>query len=247
MLSVSTAESIMRLLSDALLAHPEPKEYADRYITAATLQFRSHFRAAHELLRAGFEAEVWILIRSMSELLVRTKWVKRDRSNALWIVIGTEMKDLNRFVGQKAPSKLRAKAIQSIQQRLDEVKPFLPRNARYWKRNKPGEFAALPSAETMAKECGLLKVYRTWFKLASDHTHSSPRVLERFMAADEKGNFQNWILDPTPNDLSTTCTRLNCLAVGFMRYLAQFGWPIDKVHLQQINDALVQNLKRKRE
>jgi len=116
------------------------------------------------LLRSGFDTEAWILIRSLTELFIRAKWVKRNRSNAVWIVLGTEMKQLNQFKGQKVRSRMKTKAIQCIEQQLDKLKPNLPRGSRYWNRNKSGEFATLPSTETMARECGLLKIYRTWFK-----------------------------------------------------------------------------------
>jgi hypothetical protein len=170
----------------------------------------------------------------MTELLIRTKWVKRAKSNAVWIIIGTELKELNRFRGQKARSRLKAKAIQGIQQRLDALKPKLPRNARYWNRKKPGEFASLPTTETMAKECGLLKVYRTWFKLGSDHMHNSHRVLEGFMVTDRQGNLKHWVLDPVASDLAGTFHRLDCITAAFMGYLQKFGWPIDKNRLEEV-------------
>jgi Family of unknown function (DUF5677) len=234
----SVAGEIEKILSEALLSLPQPKDYADLYITAAALKFRSHFRAARVLLHSGFDMEAWILIRSLTELLIRTKWVKHNKSNAVWIIVGTELKELNQFKGQKTRSKMKTKAIESIQERLDTRKSQLPRNARYWNPNRPGELAALPSAEAMARECGLLKVYRSWFKLGSDHTHSSHRVLERFMAVDENGIFKNWILDPKPEGSSATGDRLNCLAVGFLAYLRKFGWLIDDARLRAATAAL---------
>lgn len=233
-----TGKELERLLSEVLLSAPQPKDFADLYITGAGLQFRSHFRAAHVLLRSEFDVEAWILIRSMSELLIRTKWVKRNKSNAVWIILGTETKDLNRFKSQKERSKLKTKAIQSIERGLNEVKPRLQRNARYWNSKSPSELASLPSIETMAKECGLLKTYRTWFKFGSDHTHSSHRTLERFMATDQKGNLRHWILDPPPADLSVTRYRLNCIAVGYLGCLLQFGWRIDKTRLEEITKEM---------
>jgi len=238
-------EEIEKLLSEVLISAPQPDEFGNLYITAASLQFRMHFRAAHLLLNSGFDAEAWILVRSMTELLIRAKWVKRNKSNAAWIIVGTELKELNRFKSQKTRSILGAAAIQSIQQRLDELKPKLPRNARCWSRNASREFAALPSTEAMARECGLLKVYRTWFKLASDHTHSSHKVLERFIVGDGKGNFKHLILDPNPRDLAATRYYLNCIAVGFMGLLVKSGWPIDKLRLQKIDAALVENASGK--
>jgi len=152
------SDEIEKLLSEVLISAPQPNEFVDLYITAVSFQFRMHFRATHLLLNSGFDTETWILVRSMTELLIRTKWVKRNKSNAAWVIVGTELKELNRFKTQKIRRKLKAQAIESIQQRLDELKPKLPRNAWFWSRNASGEFAAPPSTETMARECGLLKV-----------------------------------------------------------------------------------------
>ncbi len=237
MAHISSTEELASILSEALLSLHKPKEFADLYMTAAALQFRSHLRAADLLVQSGFDTEAWILIRSLTELLLRTKWVKRNKSNAVWIILGTELKELNQFRGHKTRNKLKVKAIETIQNRLDKLKPHLPHNARYQNRKKPGEFAPLPSAETMARECGLLKAYRGWFKLGSEHTHSSHRVLERFMARDENGEFKHWILDPQPEDLSTG-DLLNSLAVGFLAYLRKFGWSIDNNRLKAVTARL---------
>lgn len=232
------AKELEQLLTASILSAPKPKAFADMYVIGSVLQFTNHFRAAQVLLSGGFESEAWILVRTMTEILIRVKWAKRNKSNAVWILLGTDSEEANRFRKQGSRSKSKTAAIQCIDQHLNQIKPTLPRNARYWNPKSPKDFRQLPTMKRMAEECGMLKIYWSWFKKGSDHTHSACRVLERFMATDERGEFKHWVLDPIPSDLPRSWQHLNFLVIGLLCYLKKFGWAVDEASLSKITGQL---------
>jgi Family of unknown function (DUF5677) len=117
----------------------------------------------------------------MLEIFILTKWIQKQRTNAPWAVMGHDLRDLNRFVSYKDRSRLRKKAVAEMQQRFESLTTSLPKKGRYWDKKRAGQLRKEPDLMTMARECGTIKIYRSYYKLGSEHAHSSHKVLARFM------------------------------------------------------------------
>jgi hypothetical protein len=220
-------EQMAEFLRETLTAAPSVKSYAQLYTRGMALQFHSNLQAVLSLLSQGLDSEAWIIGRSMGELVIRVKWVHRRKSNAVWMILGTEQADLNRFSAYKGRrSRVHQAAIDAIQQRL-AILPALSKKGRFWQKTQPGKVRRLPSIEAMAKEGGMVRFYRGFFKWGSEHTHASHRVLERFMVLDAQGRFTGrFVLVPPDNDLSLASHHLLVVVVIFLGFLRKYGVPL---------------------
>lgn len=236
---LKTGQELANLLADTLLNSPSAKSYTDLYSTGLALQFLSHLNGVLLLLANGLDGEAWIIGRSMVELLIWLKWVYKRKSHAYWVILGTEQSDRNRFSADKRPLRSKAAAIAAIDQRIARVLSTMPKNARFFSKKITGTLKRLPGAETMAKECGALKLYRGFFKWSSDHTHGSHRVLERFMILDSQRNFTGkFTLTGNVNDLPLASHHILSLVVIFLAALMKRGRPVDKSRFQSLGMKL---------
>jgi Family of unknown function (DUF5677) len=226
---LQVGEEIATLLANTLTAASPSTNFTQLYTTGLALQFRSNLHAVLILLSHGFDSEAWTIARSMTEILVRVKWIHKRKSHAAWLTLGKELADRNRFASYKSRSRLRIAAVAAIDERVAEVLPRLPKNARYWQKNRPGRLCKPPSIEKMAKECGMLKLYRGFFKWGSDHSHAAHAILERFMTLDAKGDFTGtFVLVPPPDELASTSHYILAMAAMFVGFLRKYGWPVNE-------------------
>ena len=231
------------LLLDSLGQAPK-KSYAQVYTLNLAMQFRSNLNAVLTLLEHGFDSEAWTVGRSMVEIFIRTKWVQKRKSHAPWIIIGTELRDLNRFSSYKDRSRLRKMAVAEIQQRLDGMASKLSKKGRFWNRKKVGQLRNQPDLKKMAEECGMVKKYRGSYKWGCDHAHSSHKVITRFMDLDAERNWTGrFIVDRPPGDnLSFTSYHILVLALLFLYLLSKpCGWSIDERRRVSIGQKLIGN------
>ena len=236
---LDAGREVAQLLEDSLLTNGAVKDYTELYTTGLALQFLSNLKAALSLLEQGTDSEAWIIGRSMAELVIRVKWVHKRRSNAIWMVIGTEQAELNRFLSSKDLSRGRKEAIAALQERL-KVLPKLSKKGRYWDKTTPWKVRTLPKILRIAKESGTLNIYRGFFKLGSEHTHASHRVLERFMILDEERNFAGrFSLVPQREDLHFTSYHMLSIAIIFLGLLRKWGWPVSNDRLCAIGNSLI--------
>jgi hypothetical protein len=232
---LKTGQGLAVLLADTLVNSPGAGSYAGLYSTGLALQFLSHLNAVLILLANGLDGEAWIIGRSMMELLIRFKWVHKRKSHAHWVILGTEQADRHRFSADKRSIRSKTAAIAAIDQRIAKALHTMPKNARFLHNKAGGALRRLPNVETMAKECGALKLYRGFFKWGSDHTHGSHRVLERFMTLDSQRNFTGkFTLTGNLNDLSFASHHILSIVVIFLHLLMKCGWPVDKSRYQSL-------------
>jgi uncharacterized protein DUF5677 len=226
---------LVTLFADSLTAAPSAKSYPQLYTKGLSLQFLSNLRAALVLISQSFDSETWILGRSMAELLIRVKWVHKKESNAVWMILGTELADLNRFSAHKISSRHRNAAIAAINQRFSKLLPTLSKKGRFWHKTLPNRVRKFPTIEVMAEESGMLKLYRGFFQWGSWHTHASHRVLERFMVLDADRNFMgSFVLKPIREDLSFTTHHILCITIIFLGLLRKYGYPVNDNRFQAL-------------
>jgi Family of unknown function (DUF5677) len=220
-------EQIADFLRETMTAAPSVKSYAQLYTRGMALQFHSNLRAVLKLLSEGLDSEAWIIGRSMGELVIRVKWVHQKKSNAVWMILGTEQADLNRYSSYKGRrSRVHQTAIDAMQKRL-AIMPTLSKKGRFWQKTRPGIVRKLPTVKTMAEESGMVRFYRGFFKWGSEHTHASHRVLERFMVLDAERKFTGrFVLAPPNDDLSFASHHLLVVVVIFLGFLRKYGVPL---------------------
>jgi hypothetical protein len=214
------------LIETMVKSNSQAKDYGDFWVIGASYQFISNLRGAILLLNHGFDSEPWILMRCLAEISIRVKWAKKNQSNAKWLIIGTELSDLKKLLHFKKRNKIMQEAVSAIDQRLVGLAKSMRKNGRYWDKRR-GMFRKLISTEQMARECGMLKKYRSYFRYGSDHTHFSHRVLERFMELSEERDFRNFVTAPLV-DLSSASNSVCSIAVTYVLGLRRFGWQFDE-------------------
>jgi len=198
------------------------------YAIGLALQCLSHFRAGRLLVRSGFGEEVWILIRCVAEHIIKIKWCYLRKTNAEWLIIATERKDLNRLRGKRRLLRVEKEAIQSIGNRLGGLK--IRRNSSYWDRRK-NQIRSLSSTEEMATRAGLKRFYQSYFKAGSDRTHGRHSQLDRFFYIDDQGSFRGFIIDPVPRDLCDAAYSLSAILVRLLLVFQKCGWTFNQSRL----------------
>jgi len=59
--------------------------------------------AVFPLLSQRLDSEAWTIGRSIAEILIRLKSVHKKKSNAIWMILGTELVKRNRLSSDKRP------------------------------------------------------------------------------------------------------------------------------------------------
>lgn len=231
---------LLNLLADSLTKPRPIKSYTDLHSTGLALQFHSNFGAALSLISQGLESEAWIVGRSMSEILIKLKWVHRRKSNAHWMVLGTELADHQRFSSQKSRSPQRKAAIVAIEKRFLNVLPGLSKKGRFWHKTKRGQVRSLPTIKIMAKEAGMVGIYQGLFKWGSDHSHASHRILQRFMILDNQRNFAGkFVVNPPAKDDLWVSYHIPSMAMIFLGLLRKYRWPVNGNRFRSIGRRLL--------
>jgi uncharacterized protein DUF5677 len=221
---VEVGEELERVIRDGLKSRTL-SDFRGIYAIGLTLQCLSHFRAAQLLVRNGFEDEVWILIRCMAEHIIKIKWCYLRKTNAEWLIIATERKDLNRLRGKRRLLRVEKEAIQALDSRLGGLK--IRRNASCWDKGK-NQIRMLSSTEEMARRAGLKRFYQAYFKAGSDRTHGRHTQLDRFLRIDDQGSFRGFVIDPIPRDLCDAAYSLSAILVHLLLVIQRHGWTCDQ-------------------
>jgi hypothetical protein len=130
----------------------------------------------------------------MAEHIIKIKWFYLRKTNADWLIIATEQKDLNRLQGKRRLLRVEKEAIQALDSRLSSL--TIRKTASYRDRKK-GQLRPLLSTEAMATKAGLRKFYHSYFKAGSDRAHSRHQ-LDRFLHTDDQGTVGGIIINPFP-------------------------------------------------
>lgn len=230
-----------KLLRDSMNTAPR-KSYAQMYTLNSAMQFWSNLRSVLLLLSYGSDSEAWIVGRSMVEIFIRTKWIQKRKSHAPWIVIGHELRDFNRFTNHRDRSRARKQAIAAMQRRIAMFTSNLSKRARFWSKKHPGVLRNEPDLGIMARECGTVKIYRGYYKLGCEHSHSSYHVLTRFMGLDADRQWTGkFFLDEPPGDnlAFTSHYLLNATFLFMMMLHKKAGWPIDLTRCGLLGNRLI--------
>jgi hypothetical protein len=220
---VELGEELEAVALDCLRAR-HPKDYRDFCAIGLTLQCVSHFRAARELVKKAFEDEIWILIRCITENIIKIRWCYQRKHNAQWLILGTELKDANRLLRKKQLLQSEKVALRTLQGRL--ASPPIRKSVPYWNK-KTNQIRSLISTEAMATEVGLSKLYRSYFKAGSDRAHARHTQLDRFIETDDKGNIRGFVINPLPRDLMDASYSLSAILYHLLRVLDRSGWKYD--------------------
>lgn len=224
---VEAGEELESVIRDGLKCRTE-SDFRSIYAIGLALQCLSHFRAGRLLVRSGFGEEAWILIRCIAEHIIKIKWCYLRKTNADWLIIATERKDLNRLRGKRRLLRVEKEAIQALSSRLSGL--AIRKTASYWDKKK-GQIRPLLSTEAMATKAGLRKLYHSYFKAGSDRTHGRHTQLDRFLHTDDQGAIRGIIIDPIPRDLADAAYSLSAILVHLLLVFQKCGWTFDQSRL----------------
>lgn len=142
---------------------------------ALALQARDLVRAGFFLSKHRHLTASWLCVRSLSELVIRMKWLGKSHSRFCCLIIGEEIAEHRRLMNERKPHKLKKAAIKAVSERLDWFLSTVPKRGPYWNKKKK-QFRSPPSVKVMAQQANALSVYNKEFRYSSWHVHSSTRI-----------------------------------------------------------------------
>jgi hypothetical protein len=197
------------------------------YVIALSLHAIDLFRCGRTLICNGRDEATWIIIRSLSDCIIKMKWAAKRKRNAMWFVLDHAQTKLHIYKNYKRKSPNIKLMIIAFEERIKKNINKAKRN-RYW-CNQRQRIKHAPSVEVMANKSGLSKFYRQYFAAASESTHASHVRLERFLSHDGSGKFSGFIMDPIPGELMSVSYHLNNIYLQ-MIFVLQKGknhWKFD--------------------
>jgi Family of unknown function (DUF5677) len=142
---------------------------------ALALQARDLVSAGFFLSKHRHLTASWLCVRSLSELVIRMKWLGKSHSRFCCLIIGEEVAEHRRLMNERQPHKLKKAAIKAVSERLDWFLSTVPKRGPYWDKRRK-QFRRPPTVKVMAQQANALSVYNKEFRYSSWHVHSSTRI-----------------------------------------------------------------------
>jgi len=200
--------------------------FTEQYTASVIVQFRSHLKSLVPLLTSRFVSEAWIIGRSMSEAIIRIKWIHRRKSYPFWILIDTELFNRNHLANVR--SSQRKQTLQAIDTNIANLASNLPKTGCYWDKKRGRLRRMNKTMYQMAKECGLLSFYKSYFFFASGYTHLSHHVLGRNIVSEIKTSLTFKLDTVSDQDVYFSSRFLLALCLTLLEILEKLGYPVDR-------------------
>ena len=154
--------------SSVLTANQSDNRLIAKYQITLANQYRDYLLALKPLAEGQHTAAMWVIIRTLSELFVRSSWIGLDNDRAIWFVVGEKVFDRNQIRNRKkgleglglglnhklagidvdhSPSK--DDALIALEAQIAELAKKVPHAGCYWNVNT-GTFRQAPKFSEMA-------------------------------------------------------------------------------------------------
>ncbi len=166
---------------------------------ALVLQARDMFLSGLFLVKHDKTDAAWLCLRSLTEIVIRMKWMGSSFSRFCCLAIGEEIAAEKRLRGEKRRRRLKDRALQTVNDRLASFLAAVPKRGAYWDRRRK-RFKAPPTLKEMARQAHALGIYSAEFRYVSLYVHSSNRVIHRFVKQDENSERFTFSMTPDPDE-----------------------------------------------
>ena len=248
-------DEICGLIKGSILtADQTDKRFVAIYQITMALQFKDLLQAAKTVAEAKQVAGMWVIIRSLSEIYIRSSWIGTDNTRAVWILRCEMVYERNQLlakekellkIGDKLPEEL-AQAVQKFDEEIVAMEEQLnQQDPLYWDskkncfRKSPSlkSLVPLPSSEDsvmLQKENDRFSVYTSYYKYGSWYTHGSHRILQDYF--DKKSDHIPTInaFSSTEEDYQGALMPIMVLALKFAADLQYLGYKINEDRLNAI-------------